>query len=84
MKSKHKTAKTIKDYAVNKFGWSFIIPAGSTVTNKTACGCDDSYRFWTDFHKVAEQVTGYKNSILAHDLTYYGVNVPAEYCEEWK
>lgn len=86
MKTTYKTAKTIKDYPVNKFrgGYSFVIPTGSIVTNKTACGYDDSYRFWTDFHKVAEQVTGFKNSMLAHDLTYYGVNVPAEYCEEYK
>lgn len=86
MKNKYKTAKTIKDFHVNKFrgGYSFIVPAGSIVSNKTALGFIDSCRFWVDFHKVAEQVTGFKNSILSHDLTYYGINIPAEYCEEYK
>lgn len=83
MKTSYKSAKTIKPYAVKAFGYDVVIPAGSLVSNKTACGCDDGYRFWQDWRSVAEQLTGVKNSILAHDLTYYGVNVPAEYCEAY-
>jgi hypothetical protein len=80
-KATYKTVKTIKDYPVNKFrgGYSFTIPAGSIVSNKTACGYDDSCRFWVNFREVARKVTGYKNSLLSHDLEYYGVNVPAVY-----
>lgn len=88
--SKYKTAKTIKDYPVknyavggSKLGYAFTVPAGSTVSNRTACGYDDSYRFWQDFHKVAEEVTGYKTNCLTHDLTYHGLNIPAEYCEPY-
>ena len=71
-----KRAKTINPYDI-------IIPIGSTVTNNTACGNDDNYRFWIDFHKIARELTGYKDSMLKHDLTYYGINIPAEYCEPW-
>jgi len=81
---KVKRVRTIKDYPVKNYkGYSFVIPAGSTVTNRTACGPDDNYRFWVNFHKVAEEVTGFKESLLKHDLTYYGINIPAEYCEPW-
>jgi len=80
------TAKTIRDYQVENFrGYgSFTVPAGSVVTNQTACGVDNSYHFWQDFHKKAEEVSGFKDSFLKHDLTYYGLNIPAEYCEPYE
>ncbi len=80
----YKTARTIKEYQVKCCGWDITVPVGSRVANKTACGNDDAYRFWQDFHKTAEILTGYKNSILAHDLDHYGINIPAEYCEPYK
>jgi len=79
-----KTAKTIKEYRRRYHGWDLVVPAGSLVTNQTACGPSDSYHFWRDWNKIAEELTGFKNSILAHDLTYYGLNIPAEYCEPYK
>ena len=81
-----KTAKTTKDFLVENYRGEygpFTVPAGSTVSNHTACGNDDSYRFWTDFHKVVEEKTGFKDSMLRHDLTYYGLSIPAEYCEPY-
>lgn len=78
-----KTAKTIKPYQVVFRGYTLDIPAGSRVTNQTAMGPDDDYRFWEDWQAQAENLTGVKNSILAHDLTYQGVNIPAEYCEPY-
>lgn len=81
---RYKTAKTIKPYPVEFGGYEFVIPAGSTVSNRTASGYDDNYHFWVDFHAVAEQLTGFKRSFLVHDLTYYGLNIPAEYCEPYK
>lgn len=81
---KYKTAKTIKEYKVNYRDYGEItVPVGSTVRNKTACGNDDNYHFWTDFHKVAEEVSGFKDSFLRHDLTYYGLNIPSSYCESY-
>jgi len=79
----YKTAKTIKKYTTNRYGYDLVIPKGSTVTNSTACGDDDSYRFWTNFHAEVEQITGFKDSILKHDLTHYGLDIPAEYCEPY-
>lgn len=80
-----KKAKTIKEYVTKAFGYSrIVVPVGSIVSNHTACGNDDNYRFWNDWHKVAEEITGFKNSILADDLTYYGLTVPAEFCEPYQ
>lgn len=80
----YRTAKVIRPYTVKAFGYLITVPVGATVANRTACGNDDNYRFWIDWQSEAERLTGFKRSILAHDLTYYGINVPAEYCEAWK
>ena len=82
-KTPHKTAKVISPYSVKYKGYDITVPVGATVSNSTACGNDDAYRFWQDWRAEAERLTGYKNSILAHDLAHYGLNVPAEYCEEY-
>lgn len=81
----YKTSRTIKDYFVKDIkGYGpYIIPAGSVVTNNTALGPDDCYHFWEDWQKAAEKITGFKNSLLAHDLTYYGLNIPAKYCSPY-
>jgi hypothetical protein len=79
-----KTARTVKEYKVRAFGYALAVPVGSIVSNQTAGGPDDSYRFWQDWRKPVEELTGFPNSILAHDLTYYGLNIPAEYCEPYK
>ena len=82
---KAQRVKTTKDYVVKFRGYQgFTVPAGSIVTNVTACGVDNNYHFWTDFYKIAEEVSGFKDSILRHDLTYYGLNIPAEYCEPYE
>lgn len=80
-----KTAKTIKPYEYTPKGYDkpLVVPVGSIVSNSTACGCNDNYRFWTGWNKIVEEYTGFKTSILAHDLTYYGLNIPAEYCEPY-
>lgn len=80
----YKTARTLQPYKVKAFGYDITVPAGSLVSNKTACGNDDTYRFWQDWQKLAEELTGYKNSILAHDLTHYGLNIPADFCEPYQ
>ncbi len=64
-----KTAKTIKPYEVKYKGYDLVIPAGATVQNKTACGNDDSYRFWSGWRKQVEELTGFKESMLSHELT---------------
>lgn len=83
MKTIHKTAKTVKPYKTMMGGWEIVIPTGSTVSNKTAMGYDDRYRFWSDYHKIAKELTGFDNSTLLHDLTHYGINIPAKYCEPY-
>lgn len=83
-KTTYKTAKTIKEYSVKYSGWDLIVPVGSIVSNRTACGHDDNYRFWADWHVLVRELTGHKTSILAHDLTYYGLNIPEEFCAPYK
>jgi len=83
-KPKHKTAKTIKEFQTTYKGYDIVVPVGSTVTNMTASGPDDSYRFWADFTKYAAKLTGFQNSLLHHDLTHYGINIPAEYCDPYE
>ena len=80
---KLKTARTIKEYQVDAFGYQITIPVGSLVSNQTACGLNDNYRFWIDWHDTAKKLTGTNDSLLAHDLRYRGINVPAEFCEPY-
>lgn len=80
---KSKTAKTIKPFVTKYRGYVISIPVGSIVTNKTSIDCDDNYRFWVDFEKECERLTGFKNSILQHDLSHYGLNIPKEFCEPY-
>lgn len=84
-KTPYKTAKTIKPYTCICKGWKITVPAGSTVSNQTACGNDDYYRFffWQGWRKQIRDLTGFPNSMLAHDLEHYGLNIPAEYCESY-
>ena len=88
MNATYKEAKTIKEYRIEFKGWNIIVPIGSIVSNQTACGLDDNYRLWVNYSDVIfEKLTGQKcnnANFLAHDLKYYGINVPAEYCEEYK
>lgn len=78
--SKYKTAKTIKEFKTTCKGQDVVVPVGSKVSNKTACGYDDGYRFWEDFRNTVDS----KRYGLLHDLTHYGVNVPAECCESYE
>jgi len=72
-----KTAKVIKPYTTKIKGVDFTIPIGATVSNQTATGPDDNYRFWADFRKFI------KDEFVLHELTYYGINIPAEYCKPY-
>jgi len=78
-----KTSTTIKEYKVKYKGFDLTIPADSKVSNKTACGPDDHYHFWVVDHEMIKRITGYRSSLLLHDLIHYGLNIPAEYCRPY-
>jgi hypothetical protein len=83
--TKFKWSRTIREYKV-KWGqgrvpYDITVPVGSLVNNQTALGCDDNYRFLTNFD--TKVLVGYEAGMLAHDLTHYGLNIPAEYCEPY-
>jgi hypothetical protein len=79
----YKTARTHTEYRTVANGYELVIPAGSPVSNSTACGNDDSYRFLNGTAALAKAVTGFEHSILEHDLRYSGLNIPAEFCEPY-
>ena len=83
MESKYKRSVTIKEYRINAYGYDIIVPINSIVSNSTACGYDDNYYFWENWQKIVEEITGFKESGLKHDLTYYGLNIPSEFCKPY-
>ena len=83
-KTRLKWARTTEDYKVKAFGWDIVVPKGSLVSNSTAAGPDDNYRFWRDYHEIAEKMTGFTRSTLAHDLDHYGLNIPESVCTPWQ
>ena len=85
MKTSFKRSKTIKEYKTtygDRLKYDITVPVGSIVSNSTALGNDDNMRFLTNFS--TNTLVGYDAPMLAHDLTYYGLNIPAEFCEPYK
>jgi len=84
-----KSATVLKDYHVNfkggsNIGTNVVVAAGTIVTNRTAMGNDDGYRFPILNGPIAKTSGLAHTAALMHDLTHYGINVPAEYCSEWR
>ena len=42
----------------------------------------DNHRFWTNWMDHPD-IKDESNLMIHHDLTYYGIEIPAEYCEEY-
>lgn len=82
MKTTLKHYLTTQPYKVEYRGYEITVPAKWPVSNGTACGPDDNCRFAGKTKQLAAQVTGLPDSMLAHDLKYYGLPIPAEICEE--
>ena len=73
--------KTNKAYTVNfKHYGEITVPAGTPVTHQTACGPDQKIHFVNSTKWIDEN---YKDiaSILKHDVTYYGIDVPKEFIQ---
>lgn len=71
--------QTTQEIKMNFKGYDITIPAGTRVTNKTACGVDEKYNFVDDLSWIPKDMP-----LLRHDATYYGVDIPAEYVTEIK
>ena len=79
---KPQTMKTIKDFTTAFMNYGLItVPAGTITTNQTACGIDKNYNFVNEFKWVETNYPEFAN-LLLHDLTYYGLDIPAEYIEK--
>lgn len=73
--------KTNKAYTVSfKHFGDIIVPAGTPVTHKTACGIDEKYHF-VDSTKWIDENYPDIAGILKHDVIYYGIDVPKEFIE---
>jgi hypothetical protein len=88
----YKISFTKKPYRVNLEGFKFVVPKGCKVSNKTAMGADDNYHFLAIRNVCPEPAlisleewwSGNDMPLtLIHELTYKGVNIPAEYCNEY-
>ena len=88
--SRHKTSRVIKPYRVTFMGWDLTVKEGCVVSNSTACGHDDDYRFIGGNPKghIELHTEGFDSDevplTLQQDLTYYGLNIPAEYCKPYE
>lgn len=74
-----KTAKVIKEFKTTWHGIELTVPKGAIVSNQTANDFDDNYRFWVDYPDHID-----RNTLVAHDLMFYGLNVPPDYCEPYE
>lgn len=83
-KPRLKISRTHTPWVTRAFGHDIVLPIGTVVTNRTACGPDDAYRFVRDHTTLAKQITGLIGSTLEHDLKHRGLNVPAEFCEPYE
>ena len=83
MSNTFKIATTTREYKT-KYGrleYEITVPAGSRVTNQTALGYDDNCRFLEGV--PTKTLVGFDAPMLAHDINYYGLNIPAEYCSPY-
>ena len=83
-----KSSVTIKEYKLLFYGGSnhkslavdITIPVGAVVSNKTACGYDDSYRFWRPTMADREAI----GPAAWFDVVHRGINIPEEYCKPYR
>lgn len=79
--------KTSQDVLVTvpmfKFAANFeplIVPKGTELTSKTACGIDPNYHFVNEYQWIKEKYPLLAN-ILTMDVENYGINIPIEFVE---
>jgi len=83
--------KTNKDYTLhykvaNSDYGMITVPKGTRVTNKTAVGVDDNYRFVDEFEWIKKNYPDISYP-LTMDAIFYGINIPKEhvdFCETMK
>lgn len=56
------------------------IPKGTELTHQTAMGIDRNYHFVNDLSFIDRDYPTV-SSILKHDATYYGINIPKEFVD---
>ena len=80
-----KTAVTTKDYTIRFMSYGNItIPKGTTVTNSTAYGNDDNFRFVKATEELAKSLIGENYIMFLHDISNYGINIPEDYCTPYE
>lgn len=79
--------KTNQDYTFeyapcgksSSFG-EITVPKGTRLTHMTALGIDKNYHFVYEMSWIDRDYPSV-SSILKHDVTYYGINVPKEFVD---
>ncbi len=66
---------TKRDIPLSEYieGYDLVIPKGTRVTHRTACGYDPSYHFIDDLSWIPKNI-----GMLRHDCEFYGINIKAE------
>ena len=73
--------KTNKDVTVNFRDYGdIVVPKGTRLTHKTACGIDEKYHFVDDLTWIKDKYPKIA-LILIHDALYYGINIPIEFVD---
>ncbi len=71
--------RTSQDVTINFRNYGeIIVPKGTKLTHNTACGIDESYHFVEDLSWIKRDYPEV-SSIMLHDATYYGINIPIEF-----
>jgi hypothetical protein len=86
-----KTRKLKKDYSFTykpgtPLAQTYTVPAGTSVTNQTACGIDSTGTYWfvNQFGWIPKIKMGDQeitNVMAVHDFSHYGINIPEEYLD---
>ena len=73
--------KTSQDVTVKFRNYGEItVPKGTKLTHMTAGGIDKKYHFVHDLRWI-DRAYPAVSSILRHDATYYGINIPKEFVD---
>lgn len=76
--------KTSQDVKINfRHYGEIVVPKGTALTHKTACGIDEKYHFVSDLSWIKRDYPNI-DRVLLHDATYYGIDIPKEFVDYGK
>ena len=85
----YKASRTVKNWRVKFMGWHLVIPKGTVVHNRTACGNDDNYYHLAGIPQGIISMEDWWSGdalplTLVWDIEYHLPPVPKEYCKPYE